>query len=162
MKFIPVAEENGLIIRLGEFILRQACKKFKYIQDKYNISSVISVNISAVQIMDPSFVQMVKDVLEETKFDVRYLELEITESVFISSIDYVIRILNELKEMGISIALDDFGTGYSSLSYLQLLPIDTLKIDKSFIDSLDYNNTKRQIVELYYFTCSSNGDFSCC
>ena len=93
--------------------------------------------------MDPSFVQMVKDVLEETKFDVRYLELEITESVFISSIDYVIRILNELKEMGISIALDDFGTGYSSLSYLQLLPIDTLKIDKSFIDSLDYNSTTK-------------------
>lgn len=144
-QFIPVAEETGFIVQLGEFIFRKACEKFKYIQDKYNIMSVISVNISALQIMDPYFVQMVKNVLEETKFDVRYLELEITESVFISSVDYVINIINELKEMGISIALDDFGTGYSSLNYLQLLPIDTLKIDKSFIDSID-NNTKKQIV----------------
>jgi len=144
--FIPVAEETGYIIPLGEWILRTACKMLKYIENEYNIEVVIAVNISSVQIIDPSFVQMVKNVLEETKLSGNRLELEITESVFISSVDYVIGILNELKKMGISIALDDFGTGYSSLCYLQKLPINLLKIDKSFIDSINKINSSKQIV----------------
>jgi len=144
--FIPVAEETGYIIPLGEWILRMACKMNKYIQNEYNVEIVIAVNISSVQIFDPSFVQMVKRVLEETKLSGNYLELEVTESVLISSVDYVVGVFDELKKMGIRIALDDFGTGYSSLCYLQKLPINLLKIDKSFINSINHINSSKQIV----------------
>lgn len=144
--FIPVAEETGFIIPLGEWILRTVCRMIKYIQLEYHVDVVISVNISSVQIIDSSFVQMVKSVLEETKCSGKCLELEVTESVFITSIEYVVEVFNELKKMGIRIALDDFGTGYSSLSYLQRLPIDTLKIDKSFIDSITNLESSKQII----------------
>lgn len=146
VKFIPVAEETRFIITLGEWILRTACKKTKKIYSWNNNNLTISVNISTVQIMDPHFVDMVKAVLDETGFDGKYLEFEITESVFISSLDYVVDVLKSLKEMGIRIALDDFGTGYSSLNYIQQLPIDTLKIDKTFIDNISTQDTKKQIV----------------
>jgi diguanylate cyclase (GGDEF)-like protein len=146
VKFIPVAEQTGLIVPIGEWILRKSCEKFKSILDTFNYPALLSVNISAVQIMEPSFLQMVGRVLEETEFDTKNLEFEITESVFISSMDYVISVLNEIKKMGINIALDDFGTGYSSLNYLQMLPIDTLKIDKAFIDSIINTKAEKQIV----------------
>ncbi len=144
--FIPVAEETKFINIMGRWILKTACTKFKELQDKYHFNAVLSVNISAVQIMEPSFVQMIKNVLEETGVRPYNLEIEITESIFISSMEYVIGVLNELKEIGINIALDDFGTGYSSLSYLQLLPIDTLKIDKVFIDSIVGKGIDKHIV----------------
>ncbi|MHB8129895.1 MAG: putative bifunctional diguanylate cyclase/phosphodiesterase [Mobilitalea sp.] len=144
--FIPLAEEIGFIIPLGEWILRAACKMIKFIQEEYQINVIISVNISSVQIMDPSFVQMVRNVLEETQSSGNCLELEVTESVFISSMDYVVGVFNELKKIGVKISLDDFGTGYSSFSYLQKLPIDILKIDKSFIDSIDNTNSSNQMV----------------
>jgi len=144
--FIPVAEETGLIIPIGQWILRTACMTFKNIHDTYNVNLVIAVNISAIQIMEPSFVQMVKNTLEETGLSGNFLELEVTESIFITSMDYVVKVLKELKQMGIRIALDDFGTGYSSLSYLQMLPIDTLKIDKSFIDNINLKNKNTQVV----------------
>lgn len=135
-RFISVAESAGFIIPMGEWILRTACRRFKDIGDRYGITPILSVNISAIQMMSPTFVKSVRTILAETGFDAHYLEFEITESVFISSVDYVVNIINELKEIGIRFALDDFGTGYSSLRYLQMLPIDTLKIDKSFIDSI--------------------------
>lgn len=144
--FIPVAEETRYIIPLGEWILRETCKMIQHIQEEYHVDVVISVNISLVQINDPSFVQMVNNVLEETKCSGKHLEFEVTESVFISSVEYVVGVFVELKKMGIRIALDDFGTGYSSLSYLQKLPIDTLKIDKSFIDSINVIASNKQIV----------------
>ena len=135
-RFISVAESAGFIIPMGEWILRTACRRFKDIGDQYGITPILSVNISAIQMMSPTFVKSVRTILAETGFDPHYLEFEITESVFISSVDYVVNIINELKGIGIRFALDDFGTGYSSLRYLQMLPIDTLKIDKSFIDSI--------------------------
>ncbi len=144
--FIPVAEETGYIVPMGEWILKEACKLVKSIQNEYHVDVVISVNVSSVQIIDPSFVQMVKSVLEETKCSGRYLELEVTESVLISSIENVVGIFTELRDMGIKIALDDFGTGYSSLSYLQKLPIDTLKIDKSFVDSITNITSGKQMI----------------
>lgn len=146
VEFIPISEETRFIIPMGKWILKTSCEIYKKLQDKYNFTGTISVNISAVQIMEPSFLQMVKSILEETGVNPRYLEIEITESVFISSMEYVIGVLNELKKMGIQIALDDFGTGYSSLSYLQLLPIDTLKIDKIFIDGIISREADKQIV----------------
>jgi len=146
LKFIPIAEETGFIIQMGEWVIKKACMMIKTIQATYYRDVVISVNVSSVQIMDPLFVTMVKNVLELTKVNGRLLELEITESVFISSMSYVVRIIDELKSLGIRIALDDFGTGYSSLSYLQRLPIDLLKLDKSFIDSINRVGDKKQII----------------
>lgn len=146
MNFIPLTEEMGIIVKLGEWILKTACIKFKEIHDKYNVDVCVSVNISAIQINEQSFIEMIKNILEQTGLKPCYLELEITESVFIKSIDEVIEKLNKLKKMGIKISLDDFGTGYSSLSYLQRLPIDTLKIDKSFVESINERVVSKQII----------------
>lgn len=141
-EFIPLAEKTGYIINIGEWVLEVACIQFKKLLDQYDTKKILSVNISALQLLEPNFIEVVKRIIEKTAFDPNYLEFEITESVFISSKDYIIGILNELKMMGIHIALDDFGTNYASLSYIQMLPLDILKIDKSFIDSIvDKNNT---------------------
>lgn len=145
-RFISIAENAGFIIPMGEWILRTACSRFKAVQDEFGVHPKLSVNISALQIMTPSFVETVRIVLEETGFLPGDLELEITESVFIHSLEYVSNVLNELRDMGIGIALDDFGTGYSSLSYLRKLPIETLKIDKSFIDSIDVQKDGKDFV----------------
>ncbi len=145
LDFIPIAEVTGYIVPMGEWVIRTVCKMINYIHNTYHLKIVISVNVSAVQIMDSSFVTMVKNIIEEEKIGAEQLEIEITESVFISSMEYVVGIISELKEMGVRIALDDFGTGYSSLSYLQKLPIDTLKIDKSFIDSIGDIDAEQQI-----------------
>lgn len=143
---IPIAEETGIILSLGEWILKNACIKFKEISSNLNDDVILSVNISTIQFMKPTFVDMVKRVLSETNFDPCKLELEVTESVFISSAEYAAKIFEKLKGIGIQIALDDFGTGYSSLSYLNKLPIDILKIDKCFIEELNHSNTRKQIV----------------
>lgn len=145
-QFIPIAEDTGLIIPMGEWIIRTACTKLKDIHTNYNTKIVMSINISAIQIMDPHFVATVSRIIKEVDCDPSYIEFEVTESVFISNMDYVIGVLTKLKELGIRIALDDFGTGYSSLNYLQLLPIDTLKVDKSFISSIDNQDARKPIV----------------
>jgi len=146
LRLIPVAEETGFIIPMGEWILRRACEEFKRIQEVYRVYVILSVNISSVQIMDPAFVSMVKRVLDETGLEGQYLEVEITESIFISSMNYVVEVLNELRKIGVRIAVDDFGTGYSSLNYLQLLPVDTLKIDKTFVDQIEERMGNKQII----------------
>jgi len=142
--FIVIAEETRYIIFMGEWMLRNACYRCKQINEKYKKDVMMSVNISAIQIMEEDFVKMVKKVIKETGVEPRLLEFEITESTLISSKDYVISILEELIILGIKIGLDDFGTGYSSLSYLQLFPINTLKLDKLFIDNImNINMTKK-------------------
>ncbi|WP_162840271.1 putative bifunctional diguanylate cyclase/phosphodiesterase [Acetanaerobacterium elongatum] len=135
-KFIPIAEETGIIVNLGEWVLQKAMERFRDVHRTCAVKPILSVNISVVQFMEPSFVPMIQRILEQTGFDARYLEVEVTESVCICSMEQVLTALHQLKAMGIRIALDDFGTGYASLSYLQKLPIDTLKIDKVFIDSI--------------------------
>ncbi len=136
-KFIPIAEETRLIVPLGQWILSSACRIFKSLMDHYHLDDMIlSVNISAIQFEDANFIPMLERILKQSGLPGKNLELEITESVMIKSLDHTRQILDELKSMGVKIALDDFGTGYSSLRYLQLLPIDTLKIDKSFVDSI--------------------------
>lgn len=145
-QFIPVAEEAGFIVPLGEWILETACVKLNNLLKVYGKDLIMSVNISAVQIMSPSFVNSVKKILLRTKCNPKNLEFEVTESVMIASVEHVIKVLNELKLMGIRIALDDFGTGYSSLSYLRQLPIETLKIDKSFVDNIFSEGIQRQMV----------------
>lgn len=146
-EFIPIAEENGMIISMGEWILRQSCCICKAWMDACHKKFILSVNVSAVQLLDNGFIKMVETVLEETGFDSNYLEMEVTETMFLSSMDSAITALMELKQKGITIALDDFGTGYASLSYLQSLPIDTIKIDKSFIDGILTKKKQRSLVK---------------
>jgi diguanylate cyclase (GGDEF)-like protein len=145
-QFIPIAEETGLIIEIGEWILTTVLRRFREMQASSRMDFKLTINISVVQIVQPSFIKMVKKVLQETGFDSRYLEFEITESVLISYPEKVIETLNQLKEMGISIALDDFGTGYASLKYLQMLPIDTLKIDRTFVSRIGETDHGNQII----------------
>lgn len=145
-KFIPIAEETGLIVELGEWILMEACCKNREWERLYNTDVIISVNISVIQLNHRSFVQYVKKVLEVSGMKPECLELEITESMFIGSFEESVSKLNELRQLGIKIALDDFGTGYSSLNYLQNLPIDTLKIDKTFIDGISNLDKSKDIV----------------
>ncbi|MFT3952831.1 MAG: EAL domain-containing protein [Oscillospiraceae bacterium] len=144
-KFIPVAEETKYILRLGEWILREACEKFKCFTDNDD-KLVLSVNISAVQLMDPGFIGMVGRILQQTGYRPNQLELEITETALITSPRLASQIMTQLKGMGTRIALDDFGTGYSSLNYLQQLPIDTLKIDKIFVDNITGKDDEKLII----------------
>ncbi|PKM59464.1 MAG: hypothetical protein CVU99_13280 [Firmicutes bacterium HGW-Firmicutes-4] len=146
MNFIPLAEEMGLIIGIGQWVLLTACHKFKELDNRFDQNLCISVNVSAVQMRDKNFVAIVKNVLDETNMDPKQLELEITESLFIDNIEETIDMLNEIKSLNVRISLDDFGTGFSSLSYLRRLPIDTLKIDKSFIDDLSDQDSSIRIV----------------
>ncbi len=144
-KFIPIAEENGLIIPLGKWVLKTACSQNKKWQDQGLKKIFVSVNISIRQFQDENFVNMIRDILGETKLDPQYLGLEITESIAMENEDYTIKVLKKLKDMGIKVAIDDFGTGYSSMGYLTKLPIDTLKIDKSFIFNAYKNKTDASI-----------------
>lgn len=135
-RFIPIAEETGLIIKVGEIVLKQACLQLKALQASGIADQTVAVNLSARQFRDRNLVQMVCRVLSETKLEPRWLELEITESMLMDNIDQAISILSELKALGVAIAIDDFGTGYSSLSYLTQLPVDKLKVDRSFVTNL--------------------------
>lgn len=135
-EFIPIAEESGLIIELSRWLLREACRFTKNLIDIGAKPRPVSVNISSIQINHPGFVSMLSDILKETQLPPQYLELEITESTLVSSIMDATELLHELQKLGVRISLDDFGTGYSSLNYLTKMPINTLKIDKSFIDNI--------------------------
>ena len=146
MEFIPVAETIGFIVPLGEWVMETACKTLKTYSEKYNWDGTMSINISAVQLMAPQFMQSVKRILSKTQVDPRKLEFEVTESVMVANLDHAVTILKEIASLGISIALDDFGTGYSSMNYLRQLPICVLKIDKSFIDELPSKDTQRLMV----------------
>jgi diguanylate cyclase (GGDEF)-like protein len=137
-EFIPLAEETGLILSIGEWALKTACLQSRQWQDKgFQLS--VSVNLSARQFQQENLSETVIRILRETNFDARFLELEVTESSIMNNPDYAVKTLGELKEKGIKISIDDFGTGYSSLGYLKNLPIDILKIDKSFIRDITTN-----------------------
>jgi diguanylate cyclase (GGDEF)-like protein len=145
--FIPAAEENGLIIRLGAYVLQEACRQNKAWQDAGLPKLKVAVNLSARQLRDNAFVPLVMTILAETGLDPHYLELELTESTLMGDArDTTFKLLG-LKEQGISISVDDFGTGYSSLSYLKHLPIDTLKIDRSFVRDIVSNPDDAAIVD---------------
>lgn len=145
-EFIPLAEETGLIVPLGKWILKTSCKQNKIWQEKGFKPIPISVNVSIRQLKDPKFVQKVKLILEETELSPQFLELEVTESIF-GDIHNAASILQSLRELGIQISIDDFGTGYSSLSYIKHLPIDILKVDASFIQDIHKNEESKAIVK---------------
>ena len=138
-EFIPLAEETGLIVPIGRWVLEEACRQVALWQARYPGESPLTmgVNLSAVQLQRPGFVDDVARVLREAQIDPQTLILEITESVFLDEADAMVKTLTNLKELGVQIAIDDFGTGYSSLSYLGRLPIDILKIAKPFVDGIE-------------------------
>ncbi len=134
--FIPLAEENGTIIPIGEWVLKTACAQNKLWQTMGLSPIQMSVNLSVRQFQQPNLVSMIRDTLEQTQLHPSYLELEITESITLHDTQFAKATLMQLNQMGINLSMDDFGTGYSSLSYLKQFPFDTLKIDRSFIKDL--------------------------
>jgi diguanylate cyclase (GGDEF)-like protein len=144
-EFISIAEETGLIVLVGNWVLKTACVQFKRWLKKGFLLQRIAVNVSALQFRDKDFVNIVKQVLKDTKLDPCFLDLEITESVT-QNVDEATRIMQELKTLGVHLSIDDFGTGYSSLNYLRHFPIDKLKIDKSFVDEINNHLNGEAIV----------------
>ena len=152
--FIPLAEESGLIVPLGRWVLEQACAQARKWRDSFPTRAPLSlsVNVSPIQLGREDFVQDVERILRETGVDAATITLEITESALMEDTDASTAALGNLKALGVHLAIDDFGTGYSSLSYLQRMPIDILKIDRSFVNRIDQGGDElafaRAIVEL--------------
>lgn len=140
LKFISVAEESGLIIQIGKWALKTACEFITRLNSRTSKKYGISVNISVVQLMQADFVDMVRGILETTGLEPSLLELEITESKLVEAVDMNLKKIHELRELGVRFSIDDFGKGFSSLSYLKQLPVNTLKIDKCFVDDIPDND----------------------
>jgi diguanylate cyclase (GGDEF)-like protein/PAS domain S-box-containing protein len=138
-KFIRIAENSGLIIPIGEWVLKTACSQARQWQDEGLLAVPVAVNVSAVQFRQEGFRELIGKVLEETNLASRYLELELTESLLLSNAHVTFSVLQELRAMGLKLAIDDFGTGYSSLSYLKQFPVSKLKIDRSFVREVAVN-----------------------
>ncbi len=145
-KFIPVLEDTGMIIEVGEWILRTALRQIKEWQDKKYPAVTVSVNLSLIQFRQKEMIEMVKKAIKEFGVHPSLLTLEITESAFMQDIGYTNSVIKTLKDIGISISIDDFGTGYSSLAYLKRFPIDNLKIDISFIREITTDSDTASIV----------------
>ena len=146
--FIPVAEETGLILTIGQTVLESACRQAHEWQETYAGSPAlfVSVNLSVKQFNQPDLVENIASLLDKFQLPPRCLKLEITESVFSDNIEAAVGLLTQLRELGVQLSIDDFGTGYSSLSYLQRFPIDTLKIDRSFVTQMMENEENLAIV----------------
>jgi diguanylate cyclase (GGDEF)-like protein/PAS domain S-box-containing protein len=147
VEFIPVAEQCGLIIPIGDWIMKTVYIQNNIWKSKGYEYDTIAINLSAIQLESDKFGDTLKRILAETKTNTKFVELEITESILMKDLGKSIKLLTEIRDLGINIALDDFGTGYSSLSYLKQLPINTLKIDKSFIDNISTNSREKAIVD---------------
>jgi EAL domain-containing protein (putative c-di-GMP-specific phosphodiesterase class I) len=147
LKFIPIAEKNGLMQSIGEWVLKSACRQNRVWQKNGYKPIFISVNVSIIQLEQPDFYEIVVRALEESELSPKYLQLEITETIFTKSYDRIVQVINKLNRLGVKMAIDDFGTGYSSLGQLSRLEIDKLKIDKSFISEICKNENKIKIVK---------------
>ena len=143
--FIPVAEEVGLITKIDEWGMREACRQNKRWQDEGLDPVKISVNVSQAQFYETDIVSTIKDILDETGLDAKWLDIELTETMAMKDIDRTIEILNEISDLGCSISMDDFGSGYSSLSSLKIIPIDILKIDRSLVVDVETNAASKHI-----------------
>jgi diguanylate cyclase (GGDEF)-like protein len=157
LEFIPMAEENGLINSIGEWILRESCRELRMLQERYPKQPPLkmSVNISGKQFTQRDLASKVADIIMETGIDARTLALEITESMIMENVDTAVETMNQLRSMGIQIHIDDFGTGYSSLSYLHRFPIDAIKIDRTFINKLTADGKNKEIIQSILSLASS-------
>jgi EAL domain-containing protein (putative c-di-GMP-specific phosphodiesterase class I) len=137
-RFIPVAEESGLIIPIGAWVLHEACRQLQAWRatSRSGLRGAVEVNLSARQVDHPDIIETVERILADTGLSPAHLTLEITESALMNDAAATLGVLHSLKDLGVTLAIDDFGTGYSSLSYLRRFPLDILKIDKSFVDEL--------------------------
>jgi EAL domain-containing protein (putative c-di-GMP-specific phosphodiesterase class I) len=145
-QFIPVAEECGLILSIGAWVMREACAQAKAWRDAGLPPVLMAVNVSAGEFQEPGFLGRLFDILDETGLPAEALELELTESVLMKRVEPAVAILGALQERGVTLSIDDFGTGYSSLSYLRRFPIDVLKIDQSFIRQISRGGHDTAIV----------------
>ena len=152
LDFIPIAEESGLIVPIGAWVLKEAVATARRWNSDARRDLSVAVNLSARQFRDPGLVAMVRDTLSESGLEPRLLNLEITESTVMHSAEDSIAALHALREIGVSLSVDDFGTGYSSLSYLKRLPLNHLKVDRSFVNDIpgDRDNVAitRAVIEL--------------
>ncbi|MEM9165079.1 MAG: EAL domain-containing protein, partial [Cyanobacteria bacterium P01_F01_bin.4] len=146
-QFIPIAEESGLILPIGEWVLRAACQQIKRWQETAFAVMTVAINLSAKQFQVPDLQRRLVSILHEEDIEPSLIDLELTESLLVEDVDRTSKMLQDLRESGFAIAIDDFGTGYSSLGYLQRFPINVLKIDKCFIRHLDTNLSNRVIVK---------------
>ena len=146
LDFIPIAEDTGMILEIGQIVLKEAITQAKIWHDAGHTDMKISVNISSVQLLQSNLVSLVDTILEETGFNPACLELELTESALMQNVEFATGVLKSFKERGIKIAIDDFGTGYSSFGYLSKLPLDCLKIDQSFVRNIETSKNDRIIV----------------
>ncbi len=156
-EFIHMAEESGLIIPIGEWIIKKVCEQIKLWEHSSLPIKKISINLSTIQLLQPNFVDMVVMILKDKKVDSRWVEFEITESVVIKNEKQVLTTLNKLRGMGITIALDDFGTGYSSLHYLKKIPCEIIKLDKSLVDEIHQDRDHYEIIASTIQLCHKLG-----
>ena len=145
--FIPIAEKNGTIIPIGNWVLEESIKQYSQWRNLYSEPLIMSINVSALQFLREDFEERLTSIIQKYNVEPKYIEVEVTESVLIEDIGVVTRKLKHLREFGIRVSIDDFGTGFSSLAYLKELPIDTLKIDKQFIDTVLTDSPTRVITE---------------
>jgi diguanylate cyclase (GGDEF)-like protein/PAS domain S-box-containing protein len=149
-EFIPMAEETGLIVPLGNWVLEQACLQMRLWGHAFDSSLRMSVNVSSMQLNQADFVPRVREALARAELPATQLTLEVTESVLMNNIDTAIPVLEELRRMGVTLSIDDFGTGYSSLNYLATLPIDALKVDRSFVERMSRDGHGNEIVKAIF------------
>jgi len=156
-KFISLAEQTGAINAIGEWVLRTASKQCKQWQEKYIPDLRMAVNLSIKQLQNNDIVYHVKDTLEKTGLNPATLELEVTESVFVKEVEFVINILNELKDLGVEISIDDFGTEYASMSYLKFMPVNRIKIAMPFVQGLDVSEKDKAITKAIIILAKNMG-----
>jgi EAL domain-containing protein (putative c-di-GMP-specific phosphodiesterase class I) len=154
-EFVAIAEENGLISDLGAYVLYAACSQTKKWQEMGFGPLSVSVNLAPRQLLEPHLKSIILESVAESGLDAGFLELELTESALKEDIQGVSERLADLREIGVKISIDDFGTGYSSLSYLRHLPVDTLKIDREFIDNIECSKAQQAITKAIVVLCNS-------
>jgi EAL domain-containing protein (putative c-di-GMP-specific phosphodiesterase class I) len=145
--FLQIAEESGLIVPMGEWVLRKACAQNKLWQKANLPPFKVAVNVSSTQLVMPKFSKLISYILKETKLDPTYLEIELTETILADNVELMLQVLNEIKKLGVGLVMDDFGTGYSSLNYIKQFPFDKIKIDRSFLQNICSNEDDYSLLQ---------------